>query len=285
MSNSGWECDTTEIYEDGCPVACSRVVDLRTLEAVDMRYIISDIHGCYDQYRMLLDKIHFTENDTLYVLGDAVDRGPEPVKVLRDMMRRRNVIFILGNHDFIMYTVMKKLSVEITADNYDKHLTPEILLDYNLWCQDGGQITAEQFRKLSYSEKLDMLDYIAEASLYEVIRNNGKEYRLIHAGITNFSPYKDLEEYNLYDFLEGGADYSKRYYPDENIFLVTGHTPTFLINGWGKTEVYRKNGHIAMDCSCVAGGRLAAFCIETEEVVYVDGVLDTKEDYLSRRKL
>lgn len=102
---------------------------------------------------------------------------------------------------------------------------------------------------------------------------------------TSFFPYKDLEEYNLYDFLEGGADYSKRYYPDENIFLVTGHTPTFLINGWGKTEVYRKNGHIAMDCSCVAGGKLAAFCIETEEVVYVDGVLDTKEDYLSRRKL
>lgn len=50
MNNSGWECDATEIYEDGCPVACSRVVDLRTLEAVDMRYIISDIHGCYDQF-------------------------------------------------------------------------------------------------------------------------------------------------------------------------------------------------------------------------------------------
>lgn len=53
-------------------------------------------------------------------------------------MRHRNIIFILGNHDFIMYTLMKKLSVEIMSDNYDKHLTPEILLDYNLWCQDDG---------------------------------------------------------------------------------------------------------------------------------------------------
>lgn len=49
-----------------------------------MRYIISDIHGCYDQYRALLKKIHFSDTDELYVLGDVVDRGPEPIKVLQD---------------------------------------------------------------------------------------------------------------------------------------------------------------------------------------------------------
>lgn len=54
-----------------------------------MRYVISDIHGCYEQYRLLLEKIRFSDNDELYVLGDAVDRGPEPIKVLQDMMRRR----------------------------------------------------------------------------------------------------------------------------------------------------------------------------------------------------
>lgn len=237
-----------------------------------MRYIISDIHGCYDQYRMLLEKIQFSEKDKLYVLGDVVDRGPEPVKVLQDMMRRPNVIFILGNHDFIMYTLMKKLAVEITEDNYDKHLTKDILLDYNLWLQDGGQITAEQFRKLSYFEKMDMLDYIAGASLYEVIENNGKEYRLVHAGLDHFSPEKGMDEYNLYDFLEKRADYSKSYYPDKNIFLVTGHTPTIYIKNWRKAEVYMENGHIALDCACVAGGKLAAFCVETEEVTYVDGL-------------
>ena len=125
-----------------------------------MRYIVGDIHGCYQQYQMLLEKIQFSEKDELYVLGDVVDRGPEPIKVLQDMMKRTNVIFILGNHDFIMYTLMKKLSVEITEENYDKHLTTELLLDYNLWLQDGGRVTAEQFSKLSYSEKMDMLDLV-----------------------------------------------------------------------------------------------------------------------------
>ena len=236
-----------------------------------MRYIVSDIHGCYNQYQKLLEKIRFSEKDELYVLGDVVDRGPEPIKVLQDMMKRPNVIFILGNHDFIMYMLMKKLSVEITEENYDKHLTSELLLDYNLWLQDGGQVTAEQFRELRYAEKMAVLDYIEGASVYEVIENDGKEYRLVHAGLSNFSKDKNLGEYELYELLEGRADYTRRYYSDENIFLVTGHTPTVYIDGWRKPEVYRKNGHIALDCACVAGGKLAAFCVETEEVIYVKG--------------
>lgn len=237
-----------------------------------MRYIVSDIHGCFDQYRALLEKIHFSDEDELYVLGDVVDRGPEPIKVLQDMMERPNVIFILGNHDFAMYSLMKTLAVEITGENYDKQLTAEIMRDYNLWLEDEGRVTAEQFRKLEPLEMADILDYIAGASLYEVIEHNGKEYRLVHAGLSDFAPDKGLDEYELYNFLEERADYSQKYYPQDNIFLVTGHTPTFLIKGWGKTEVYRAHGHIALDCACVAGGKLAAFCVETEEVIYVDGL-------------
>lgn len=242
------------------------------LRGIRMRYIISDIHGCFDQYQELLSKINFSDADELYVLGDVVDRGPEPIKVFQDMMKRPNVIFILGNHDFIMYTLMKKLSVEITEDNYDNYLTGETMMDYHLWLLDGGQVTAKQFRKLSRPEMADILDYIAGASLYEVIEHEGKEYRLVHAGLSDFAPDKGMDEYELYDFLEERADYSKRYYPQENIILVTGHTPTILIKGWEKAEVYQKHGHIALDCGCVAGGKLAAFCVETEKVIYVDGL-------------
>ena len=237
-----------------------------------MRYIVSDIHGCYDQYRALLEKLHFSDEDALYVLGDVVDRGPEPIKVLQDMRKRPNVVFILGNHDFTMYSLMRHLMVEITKENYDSHLTEEIMLALNLWLQDGGRVTMEQFRDLDSAQMKDILDYIAEASLYEVIKHNGKEYRLVHAGLSNFAPDKGLDEYDLYDFLEKRADYGRRYYPQDNIYLVTGHTPTVYIEGWGKPEVYRKHGHIAIDCACVAGGKLAAFCVETEEVIYVDGL-------------
>lgn len=236
-----------------------------------MRYIISDIHGCYDEYIKLLDKIKFSDEDELYLLGDAVDRGPEPIKVLKDIMSRPNVVFILGNHDFIMYTLMRKLAVEITAENVDNHLVADDILGYHLWLQDGGQVTADQFRALPREEREAILAYLSEASLYETIAYGGKRYVLVHAGLANFSPDKDLNDYELYDFLEERANYFKRYYPDENTYLVTGHTPTIYIEGWRKTEVYRKNGHIAMDCGCVGGGKLAAYCIETEEVTYVEG--------------
>lgn len=47
-----------------------------------MHYVMSDLHGCYQEYREALEKINFNEQDTLYVLGDVVDRGPEPIKLL-----------------------------------------------------------------------------------------------------------------------------------------------------------------------------------------------------------
>lgn len=61
-----------------------------------MNYIISDIHGCYDQFIELLDLIQLKDSDTLYVLGDAVDRGPHPIKTLLKLMEMPNVICILG---------------------------------------------------------------------------------------------------------------------------------------------------------------------------------------------
>ena len=51
-----------------------------------MTYTISDIHGEYDQFMTILEKIHFSDSDTLYVLGDVVDRGEHPIKVLQYMM-------------------------------------------------------------------------------------------------------------------------------------------------------------------------------------------------------
>ena len=60
-----------------------------------MRYIISDIHGCKKQYLELLEKIKFSDKDHLYILGDTLDRGPEPMKVLLDIMHRQNVTYII----------------------------------------------------------------------------------------------------------------------------------------------------------------------------------------------
>lgn len=39
-------------------------------------YVMTDIHGMYDSFKQMLDKINFTPSDYLLILGDNVDRGP-----------------------------------------------------------------------------------------------------------------------------------------------------------------------------------------------------------------
>lgn len=236
----------------------------------NMIYVISDIHGCYDEYIQLLEKINFNEEDELYILGDVVDRGPEPIKVLQDMMLRPNVYPILGNHDYVALTLLKKLNVEIKKENVETHLTQKDILSYLYWIDDGGKTTADKFKQLTADEKADVLDYLQEFSLYEEVFLDGKRYVLVHADLHDFADEKDLDEYTLEDYIFYRADYQKRYFEDENTFLVTGHTPTLVIREDGLPLVYKKNGHIAIDCGCIYGKSLAAYCLDNGRVEYVE---------------
>ena len=68
-----------------------------------MIYVMSDLHGCYDKFKEMLKKINFGENDTLYILGDFVDRGDGGIKILFDIMNRKNIVPLLGNHDYVAF--------------------------------------------------------------------------------------------------------------------------------------------------------------------------------------
>lgn len=234
-----------------------------------MTYVISDIHGCYQEYLALLEKIGFSDSDELYVLGDMVDRGPEPIKVLLDMMARPNVYPILGNHDYMALTMLSKLNVEITAENAETHLTADDITGYLHWTQDGGEVTARQFRALPSEQRQDILDYLADCTLYELVQAGGNNYVLVHAGLNGFVPGKDLDDYHYSDLIFHRADYSRRCFPKWNTYLVTGHTPTMSIREDREPLVYEGYGHIAVDCGCVFGGQLAAYCLETQKAVYV----------------
>lgn len=233
-----------------------------------MQYIIADIHGCYTEFLELLEKIGFSDDDELFVLGDAMDRGPEPIKVIQDLMSRPNVSYILGNHDDMMLQSLKKLAVDITEASLID-LSDDDIISYYHWLREGGAVTEEQFRQLSHEERRDVLDFLECASNYEMIENDGKLYILAHAGIHNFDPDKEMDEYSPSDFLWERMDYGKRYFPSDRIFLITGHTPTIMIREDQKPLVYQANGHIALDCGCVFGGNLAVYCIETGDITYV----------------
>ena len=81
-----------------------------------MIYCMSDIHGDYEKYCRMLETIQLCDEDTLYILGDVVDRGPEPIPILLDMMKRPNVRPILGNHEYMAVVCLRPLAREITEE-------------------------------------------------------------------------------------------------------------------------------------------------------------------------
>jgi bis(5'-nucleosyl)-tetraphosphatase (symmetrical) len=69
--------------------------------AIMALYLIGDVQGCDEPLQRLLDLIAFSPSrDTLVVLGDLVNRGPDSAKVLRRMQRYgASARSLLGNHD------------------------------------------------------------------------------------------------------------------------------------------------------------------------------------------
>ena len=52
-------------------------------------------------------------------------------------------------------------------------------------------------------------------------------------------------------------------------YVVTGHTPTGLIDEAYNGKIYIKNKHIALDCGAVFGNALGCICLDTFEEFYV----------------
>ena len=113
-----------------------------------MIYVMSDIHGEYQKYLKMLDLIQFSEEDSLFILGDIVDRGKDPVPVLKDMMTRSNIFPIMGNHDFVALYLLSLLSTNITGETVDSTLQEDDIQDILAWIDDGGDTTIAQFQKI-----------------------------------------------------------------------------------------------------------------------------------------
>lgn len=234
-----------------------------------MKYVVSDIHGCYGQFLALLREINFRDSDTLFVLGDCVDRGPRPMELLLDLMCRPNVFPILGNHDLLALVLLRRLCADVTEENIPEVLSPDTMAMLSDWLADGGETTYRGARRLSPEQRLAVVDYLEEFAAYEEVAAGGREYVLVHGGLEPFRPGAPLSSYSLDSLLFSRPDYGKPYFPDK--FTVTGHTPTLSEPG-NRGSIIRRNNHIAIDCGCVFGGNLAAFCLDTGEEFYVPGV-------------
>ena len=232
-----------------------------------MIYVMSDLHGMADKYFAMLQKIGFSDEDDLYVLGDVVDRGEKPMAILKDMSMRPNVFPIMGNHDKMALDVLRRLMVEITPETIQNHLTPETLRSASIWMRNGAQTTLDDFKRLSADEREAILDYLEEFAPYEVVQAGGRTFILVHAGLGGFRPDRPLDDYDIFELAFDRMNYDTPLF-DGDVYLATGHTPTFVLTG--KPESYHSQHNIDIDCGAVfAQGRLACLCLDTMEEFYI----------------
>ena len=229
-----------------------------------MIYAISDIHGCFAQYQAMLSQIEFKSTDTLYVLGDVIDRGPDGIKILQDMNLRPNVFPILGNHEFFAAYCLPWLTREIT-DQSISELTDVQFTALQEWIANGGGPTLRSLRELTWEEREDILEYLQEMELYAEVEVGGRSFVLTHSALKHFAPDKPLDAYELQDFIFGRPEPDAVYYPDK--ILVFGHTPTQFLGKPGR--IFRSKTMIDIDCGCVfKGGQLGCLCLNTLEEFY-----------------
>ncbi len=228
-----------------------------------MTYVVSDLHGCFDKFKKLIKEIQFTDNDIMYVLGDIVDIGDEPIELLCDLSMRYNVIPILGEHDYKAYRLLSALSEMLDGDTPD----PDALSEMAEWMQDGGDKTIEGFKALDADMREGVLEYLSDMSLYEEVEVSGKKYVLVHAGIADFDEDTPLEDYMPEDFISEAQDADRQYFSDAT--LISGHTPTYSLDFAEAGKIYKGEYGYIIDCGAAYGDALGAMRLEDGKKFYI----------------
>lgn len=213
-------------------------------------YVISDIHGCYQMFQKMLKKIKFDEKkDTLYILGDILDRGPQIAEMIKWVWEHESnhVIMIKGNHE--------EMFVEYPDPDY-----------YSFY-----------FEEFSKKDLLYLINWIEGLPLYKEVTVNGIDYVLVHAGITeeilaNKDTGKDASEVCLWSRTE--------FYTGDGIdgkIIVFGHTPLLsrVLDGKMNPVIWRSKNKrmIGIDTGAVFskqfGGCLSCLRLDDQKEFYV----------------
>lgn len=231
-----------------------------------MTYVIGDIHGNKEKYEQMLEKLSPKDTDAVFVLGDVIDIGDDSIAILQDMMYRANVYPVLGDHEYMAKKLLPLISESGSTEKALEAAEAEEKELLAKWLTMKSEKTIADFLSLDEEGKEAILDYLSEFTPYEELKEGGKIFVLAHAGINNFDEEKELDEYSEEDFVFAKTDYNTAYFSDK--YLVTAHTPTVAIGKEFMGKVYSKKRHVAIDCGCGYGGRLAAVCLNPLKVFY-----------------
>ena len=219
-------------------------------------FVMSDIHGQYDLFLKMLDKIKLKREDLLVIIGDICDRGKKSYEIYMKCMKMiklgYNLKFILGNHEDMLLEDLEN--------------------DYPIRYETEYSV----FRNSKYFENKDMKDWHEENFLEEIewlvkwLKNcpliiSGNENIFVHAGLDlNKVLEKQEKETVLWTreefWLMENVELEE--YKGKNIYF--GHTPN--INGRISKKTDRIKG---IDCGAFFTHFLGCIEVKSQEEIYV----------------
>lgn len=251
-----------------------------------MIYVMSDIHGNMRRFNSIMEQIDLQAEDTLYILGDVIDRHPDGLRILRRIMGMPNAKMLLGNHELMM--------LQALGLGYCEHLQnggdPAQL--FGRWYRNGGQVTHQHWKHLRKSLREEIANYLVSLPVNIDVTVNGIRYKLAHAeDVDTFDQAWDARRYR--DCFEYAVWY-RRLLEDthpKDYTLVFGHTPTRHFQSGTPMRLFKDDHLIGIDCGCgypddiddddYGRGRLACLRLDDMKEFYSE---EQHEEWLRRMR-
>lgn len=259
-----------------------------------MHYVTTDLHGNGLLWRKIKEKLNI--DDILYFLGDAIDRGPDGLDIMLDMMNDSRVIYIKGNHEQF---VQDFLQASRDIDNLDE-------VPYNarsLWESNGGlQTMKDIWLDLSKEDQGRLYLWLKGIPQRVGVIINDTKFLLSHAGYTPRYLARDLAK-DKQVLLWNREHFSDTWEDDEDIIILHGHTPVgylekldwvgegivsfnhhaFITDAMTKEFepiVYADGHKIDLDLCSAFSNRAALYCLETKtwEIIDVNDLINSEDE-------
>ena len=238
-----------------------------------MIYVMADLHGNMRRFQSVLKQIDLQPEDTLYILGDVIDRHPDGIEILKAIMQMSNVKMLLGNHEYMMLNCLDPQCPRVFWDN-----------PRSLWYQNGGKVTMRAFRQESEESRKAIIAYLRSLPLSFDLVVNGTSYKLVHgcpvewAGRTH-SYYDYEEEFAVWERIDPATAF------EEDYTIVFGHTPTAYYDYQDILSIWYSPKLIGIDCGCgypddpddpvYPIGRLACLRLDDMREFYSEEIMPT----------
>lgn len=217
------------------------VVQTVSLPAGRRVVAVSDIHGHYAYLTGLLERIGFGPDDTLVLVGDLIEKGPDSLKTLRYVMalcRRYNVYPVCGNCDRAILNLVEREDTAVYGQGLLAHLLRAARSLPRQMCDALGLAVTPEADEAALRRAL-LSEYAAEFDFLRGLPHilDAGRYVFVHGG----APSEDFSTLDADGcmkndrFLEQGHSFSR--------WQVVGHWPVTLYH----TDYPRHNPLVRAD--------------------------------------